>query len=107
MSRAHPLTSFNTRLADLAVAEQLIQPLKVFNVRSEVVQEHNIKNKSHDLCEGGIFPIRSLHLMFETFAADTDRENPFCPEAYDRTKRLLEARTTVTEKSRSSCYFEP
>jgi len=44
--------------------------------------------------------------MFEVFAADTDGENPVCPEAYDRAERLLEAYTTVTEKSRTSGYFE-
>ena len=44
--------------------------------------------------------------MFEIFAAYTDRENPFRPEAYDRAEWLLEAHATVAEKSRSPGYFE-
>ena len=45
----HLFASLNTSLADVAVTEQLIQPLKVLDVSSKVIQEHDIKENSHDL----------------------------------------------------------
>ena len=46
-------------------------------------------------------------LMFLIFTANTDGENLFCPQPYDRAERLLQAQTSVAEKGRSFGCFEP
>lgn len=102
----HPFASFNTTLADMAFAEQLIQSFKVFDIRGKVVQEHHIKKDSHDLSQGGFFVIRGFFLMFETFAASPDRKYSLRAQADDWTEWLLKAHTTIAEKRRSPRRFE-
>src|SRR5208283_1102432 len=107
LQRPHPFTSFRTRLADVALAQQLIQPLQVLDVSSQVVQKHNVKENSHHLRERRVFIIRGFFLMFEIFAANTNREDLCRTQANNRAQRLLQADTTVTEKCRSSRCSKP
>ena len=44
--------------------------------------------------------------MFEFFAPDTNRENPFGPQPYDGAKRLKKAHTAIAEKGRSARRFK-
>ena len=47
--KATSFESFNARLNDVPIPETLIQALKVLDVSSKMVQEHHIKENSHDL----------------------------------------------------------
>jgi len=90
----------------VATGEQLIQALKVLDVSGKMIQKHNVKENPHDLRQGRIFLIGGFFLMFEIFAADTDRQNPLRTQAYDRAERLLKAHTAIPEKGRSLGCFE-
>src|ERR1017187_467260 len=70
--------SFNPKLIDVAIAEQLIQVFKVLEVSCEMVQKHNVEKNSHHLRDGRVSLIRGFLLTFFISAADTDRENLLC-----------------------------
>src|SRR5579871_527813 len=93
------------RVNDVPIAEPLIQAFKVLDVSSKMVQEHHIEENSHDLRERRISLISGLSVMFEVFAADTDRENFLRPHADDRAERLLKAHAAITEESRLPLDF--
>ena len=97
----HPFTAFNTCLAERTAAEQLIQPLEVLDVGSQVIQKHNIKKNTQDLRQRRMSLISGFFWMLEMLAANTDRQKSLCPQAYDRAKRLLKAHATIPEKGRS------
>src|ERR1022692_2207344 len=98
--------SFNPKLSDVAIVEQLIQMFKVLEVSREMVQKHNVEKNSHHLRDGRVSLIRGFLLTFFISAADTDRENLLRPQADHRAERLLQARTTIAEEGGPTRGFE-
>ena len=99
-------TSLKTILADVALSEQLVQPLEVFDIGSQMVEEHHVKEDSHDLRQRRVLLIGGVCLMLLVFTANPDGENLSRPQPYDRAERLLQAQTSVAEKSRSFSRLE-
>jgi hypothetical protein len=98
--------SFNPKLIDVAIVEQLIQMFKVLEVSCEMVQKHNVEKNSHHLRDGRVSLIRGFLSTFFISAADADRENLLRPQADHRAERLLKARTTIAEEGGPSRGFE-
>src|ERR1039458_1094488 len=98
--------SFNPKLIDVAIVEQLFQMLKGLEVSCEMVQKHNVQKNSHHLRDGRVSLIRGFLLTFFISAADADRENLLRPQADHRAERLLQARTTIAEEGEPTRGFE-
>src|ERR1017187_3930378 len=98
--------SFNPKLIDVAIVEQLIQMFKVLEVSCEMVQKHNVEKNSHHLRDGRVSLIRGFLFTFFISAADADRENLLCPQADHRAERLLKADTTIAEEGGPTRGFE-
>src|SRR5450755_4647736 len=97
--------SFNPKLIDVAIVEQLIQMFKVLEVSCEMVQKHNVEKNSHHLRDGRVSLIRGFLLTFFISAADTDRENLLGPQADHWAERLLQARTRSLLDATPLHYF--
>ena len=91
----------------MAVLQQLVQAFQVFHVAGKVVEEHDVEENAHDLCQRRFLLIGNLDLMFLIFTADPDCENLPGSQPYDRTERLLKAYAPVSEVSRAFGCFEP
>src|ERR1035438_9810650 len=98
--------SFNPKLTDVAILEQLIQMFKVLNVSCEMIQKHNVQKNSQHLRERRVSLIRGFLLTLFISAADADRENLLRPQADRRAERLLQAQTTITEVGGPTRGFE-
>src|ERR1039457_1616256 len=98
--------SFNTKLIDVAIVEQLIQVFKVLDVSCEMVQKHNVQENPQHLRERRVSLICSFLLAFFISAADPDRENLLRPQSDHRAERLLQAQTTITEEGGPTRGFE-
>src|ERR1035437_7168912 len=98
--------SFNPKLIDVAIVEQLIQMFKVLEVSCEMVQKYDVEKNSQHLRDGRVSLIRRFLLTFFISAADTDRENLLRPQADHRAERLLQARTTIAEEGGPTRGFE-
>src|ERR1035438_10468537 len=98
--------SFNPKLTDVAILEQLIQMFKVLNVSCEMVQKHKVQKNSQHLLERRASLIRGFLLTLFISAADADRENLRRPQADRRSERLLQAQTTITEVGGPTRGFE-
>src|SRR5512147_780041 len=72
-----------------------------------MIQENRIQKNSHNLRNRRIFAIPGFFLVFEIFAADTDRHNPICAQADDWAERLLKSHATIAEVSRPSRGLKP
>src|SRR5208282_2675252 len=98
--------SFNTKLIDVAIVEQLIQMFKVLDVSCEMVQKHNVQENPQHLRERRVSLICGFFLTFSISAADADRENLLRPQPDHRAERLLQARTTIAEEGGPTRGFE-
>src|ERR1017187_2497520 len=92
--------SFNPKLIDVAIVEQLIQMFKVLEVSCEMVQKHNVQKNSHHLRDGRVSLIRGFFLTIFISSADADRENPLRPHAEQRAEGLLQGETTIAAEGR-------
>jgi hypothetical protein len=59
----------------VAIAKQLIQPLRMLDVGSKAIQEHNIKEDAHDFRQRRIRVVRGFILVFEIVGADAHRQD--------------------------------
>src|ERR1039457_2192561 len=98
--------SFNPKLTDVAILEQLIQMFKVLNVSCEMIQKHNVQKNSQHLRERRVSLIRGFLLTLFISAADADRENLLRPRADRRAERRLRAQTTTTEEGGPRRVFD-
>src|ERR1035438_9233255 len=98
--------SFNSKLMDVAIVEQLIQMFKVLDVSCEMVQKHNVQENPQNLRERRVSLICGFFLTFSISTADADRENLLRPQADHRAERLLQAQTTITEEGGPTRGFE-
>src|SRR5208282_2448074 len=71
--------SFNPKLIDVAIVEQLIQMFKMLDVSCQMVQKHNVQENSQHLRERRVSLICGFLLTFFISAADADHENLLRP----------------------------
>src|SRR5208282_488963 len=98
--------SFNPKLIDVAIVEQLIQMFKMLDVSCQMVQKHNVQENSQHLRERRVSLICGFLLTFFISAADADHENLLRPQPDHRAERLLQARTTIAEEGGPTRGFE-
>src|SRR5208337_847050 len=98
--------SFNPKLIDVAIVEQLIQMFKMLDVSCQMVQKHNVQENPQHLRDGRLSLIRGFLLTFFISAADADHENLLRPQPDHRAERLLQARTAIAEEGRPTRGFE-